>query len=82
VELGLSSEEPGGTDNQGFSQEWFDENCSFSASRQETEELQLQELQIEQEASDKTLKRMVAKISTRKFVSSHYCYSSFDKFMR
>jgi hypothetical protein len=52
VELGLSNAEPEGSDNEGFSEEWFDEDCGFIYSRQEGEELQLQQLQIEQEASD------------------------------
>jgi hypothetical protein len=54
VELGLSSAEPEGSDNEGFSQEWFDENCGFIYSRQEAEVLPLQQLQIE-EASDNPL---------------------------
>jgi hypothetical protein len=57
VEFGLSSAEPEGSDNEGFSREWFNEDCGYIYSRQETEELQLQQLQIEQEASDKKEKK-------------------------
>lgn len=53
MELGLStSEGPEGSDNEGFSQEWFDEDYGFSGLGQEAEELQLRQLQIEQEASE------------------------------
>ncbi|PSN52152.1 hypothetical protein C0J52_06458 [Blattella germanica] len=50
VELGLStSGEPEGTDNEGFSQEWYEDDFDISNTRREAEELRLQQLQIEQE---------------------------------
>jgi hypothetical protein len=51
VEFGLSNAEPEGSDNEGFSQEWFNEVWGCIYSRHEAEELQLQ---IEPEASYKT----------------------------
>ncbi|KDR07349.1 Centrosome-associated protein 350 [Zootermopsis nevadensis] len=54
VELGLSrSERPDGNDNEGFGQEWFDEDCDFSDLGQEAEELQIEhEIQELEEAEE------------------------------
>jgi hypothetical protein len=38
-------------DEDGFGQEWFDDDFGLSKSRREAEELRLQQLQIEQEVS-------------------------------
>lgn len=38
-----------GADNEGFTQDWFDEDFGLSSTRREAEELRLQQLQIEQE---------------------------------
>jgi hypothetical protein len=55
VQLELStSEQPAGSDNEGFSQEWFEEDYGFSDTELEAEELRLRQLEIEQEASDNT----------------------------
>nr|CAD7257627.1 unnamed protein product [Timema shepardi] len=56
VELGgglsrVAADSEVATDNEGFAQEWFDEDFGLSRTRQEAEELRLQQLQIEQEAS-------------------------------
>ena len=52
VELGLStSEEPQGTDNAAFSQEWFEDDYDLRNTRREAEQLRLQQLQIEQEVN-------------------------------
>nr|CAD7438352.1 unnamed protein product [Timema bartmani] len=56
VELGgglsrVAADSEVATDNEGFAQEWFDEDFGLSRTRQEAEDLRLQQLQIEQEAS-------------------------------
>nr|CAD7425279.1 unnamed protein product [Timema monikensis] len=56
VELGgglsrVAADSEVATDNEGFAQEWFDEDFGLSRTRQEAEELRLQQLQIEQEAN-------------------------------
>ncbi|XP_068081850.1 centrosome-associated protein 350 [Anabrus simplex] len=52
VELGVglsAGGEPDGADNEGFAQEWFDDDFGLSHTRREAEELRLQQLQIEHE---------------------------------
>ncbi|KAJ9595579.1 hypothetical protein L9F63_013247, partial [Diploptera punctata] len=53
VELGLSSSgEPEGNDNEGFSQDWFEDDYDLTNTRREAELLRLQQLQIEQEIQE------------------------------